>query len=358
MAARCSVRHGLEKIGIHVLLLQLAVTGEDDIRDAFSPDPKDCADCVYAKFSCARPCVQEYLRAYTFDFAYYSGRCWERMPGDDNSVMLDFDVWCAEPSSKPTLNCSSMYGLPFQGLSILGSCMGSRNDSALVRESCFWECKNGRPAARCLWEFDHEGQLGLQNRLQQCWMRDRCDEGRADHQVVVDVVCKPDVGLVSKVDAAGTKKAFGELQVSSQEHQRRSEEVEEALRRAKASMAAELLIWEDKVLQEQRVHNETKADLLNLQKKLRTARDERKQLGDGFAWALVAYSFIAVAASGVAVWICRHWSIPSKLQGLVEQDTDATVVLGRPVVPTAPAEPPQSLGAGNARGKLAMAWDS
>lgn len=101
-------------------------------------------------------------------------------------MQFDIDPWCHISQTQLFLRCSTMNDFDFTGISMLEGCKSDAMGSALVRESCSWICKHGRPIARCLWEFAHEGVI-FGGRLQACWLSEACGK----QNTVVTTVCEP-----------------------------------------------------------------------------------------------------------------------------------------------------------------------
>lgn len=150
----------------------------------------ECPTCAFANFSCRRRSCALAPQVYSFDFRYATAGCWESIPSDHRSVILDVDLQCQNRATPDfPVTCDNMDRYRFYGIAILGGCQGvSAGASDLVREECYWACKHGRPFARCKWHFDPEGKFeALRGPLQACWFHASC----AGEHVDVHLGCNP-----------------------------------------------------------------------------------------------------------------------------------------------------------------------
>eukprot|EP00930_Biecheleria_cincta_P013916 TRINITY_DN12188_c0_g1_i1.p1 TRINITY_DN12188_c0_g1~~TRINITY_DN12188_c0_g1_i1.p1 ORF type:complete len:1222 (+),score=232.69 TRINITY_DN12188_c0_g1_i1:67-3732(+) len=166
-------------------------------------------NCVNQTWNCSRRCIGS-TNSFAFDFSYGHalGSCLETIPLNRSAVQLDIDLHCALPgtsrrvlrgdgsgfwSYEPMIGCDNMHLYAVDGLSLLDTCSSLGSSPELVRESCSWVCKHRTPAVRCKLNFDPTGALGIQNRLEECWLEETCTvdwQGRRN-VVSVDAACRP-----------------------------------------------------------------------------------------------------------------------------------------------------------------------
>jgi len=154
---------------------------------------------------------------YAFSFRYSMGGCWEEIPKDGRSMIIDVDLWCSMPHSQMFLGCDNMNDYDTSGIAMLEGCSASDEQaSQLVQETCEWACKHGRPVARCLWKFAREGRL-QNDRLRNCWLAEACGGQKFD----VTVACEPHstLNVGAEVARLDTELA-GALQAHTEAEQR------------------------------------------------------------------------------------------------------------------------------------------
>jgi len=98
-------------------------------------------------------------------------------------------MWCQDPLTIFFLSCDNMDVYDHSGISMLDDCRADATGLELVRESCHWVCKGGRPVARCVWEFARNTSLILPGQLQTCWLSEACNGQTVD----LTVACKPNL---------------------------------------------------------------------------------------------------------------------------------------------------------------------
>jgi len=313
-----------------------AVVGSEGL---LPPTAEECPDCVEGTFRCPRTCTapEPFFRMYHFDFAYHAHQCFEEIPTDTGSVMLDLDVWCVQPASQIYMDCYNMYTMAFTGINILGSCVGGAHDASLVRESCLWECKNGRPAARCIWEFDLSKRHDIKTRAEDCWLQERCGVGS---QITVDVICSPIDGIVSQAvhDAA--------IKATNERHAEVAGIHEREMQEMTTNFAQEVVLWDAALRRERAAHNDTKEQLINVQGRLNKAREDTKDARDDnskMKWGILGIAVLATCGFGAAVAMAaviykRRKAMAAALSTL----SVSQVVVGRPVVPALDGDGTQS----------------
>eukprot|EP00929_Paragymnodinium_shiwhaense_P000234 TRINITY_DN100487_c0_g1_i1.p1 TRINITY_DN100487_c0_g1~~TRINITY_DN100487_c0_g1_i1.p1 ORF type:complete len:409 (-),score=83.92 TRINITY_DN100487_c0_g1_i1:208-1434(-) len=300
---------------------------EEEVRIPPFPAQDDCPNCLYGMMRCPRTCRADMLRGFYFDFAYHSGTCWEEIPAGDGSVMLDLDVWCIEPLARNFMNCSNMFDFVFQGVSMLGSCIGAQNDSALVKESCFWECKNNRPAARCKWEFDHQNAFDTQNRIDACWLEETCAP-RYNNEVEVSIACQPHAGVVSKARHELTQDRLDSMKKVVQESAVRAGSMRHQMQANRNSFQDELNAWKELLEREQSQHQKTKEELEEAREGLADANEERETLTLGIVGIAALCILVIIVTSVCGVFAYRRWK---RMYSNGADSEAGTVVVGRPV---------------------------
>ncbi|CAK9037191.1 unnamed protein product [Durusdinium trenchii] len=96
-------------------------------------------------------------------------------------VQVDIDARCEKPSNfndfffGRRLNCRNMLrrGPPPRVVPAM-ACPSAQNVSDLVVEKCSWHCKHKRPVSRCFISFDPRNALGVQQKLDKCWIQEKC----------------------------------------------------------------------------------------------------------------------------------------------------------------------------------------
>lgn len=180
-----------------LVLLPICSLGTDE----HPPTPQECPECHSGVYRCEYACNEQH--SYSFNFQYDSGACWEQIPQDDRSMIMDIDLWCQIPNTAYLpLTCDNFHLYDFDGVSQLSGCEGNANATGLARESCSWECKNGRPVIRCIWTFGFDDYYDLGERLQECWLSHRCSnesttEPDALSRTDFRVVCEPTEPVVA-----------------------------------------------------------------------------------------------------------------------------------------------------------------
>lgn len=208
------------------------------------PTSQECPECHSGIYHCEYECFEQH--SYSFNFQYDSGACWEQIPQDDRSMIMDIDVWCQIPNTVYLpLMCDNFHLYDFDGVSQLSGCEGNANATGLARESCSWECKNGRPVIRCIWTFGFDDYYDLGERMQECWLSHHCsnESGAEDALARTDfhVVCQPTEPVVASFvtrvatvrrDVLASRGSVREAEVhysaSLSSHQEAQAELEEA----------------------------------------------------------------------------------------------------------------------------------
>lgn len=156
-----------------------------ELRKLRGPTPEECPECVYHSLPCpGRTCTGDDGTWFDFNFVYDCGMCWEVMVANKHSMQLDVDLHCKIPSSLIFLTCDNMLQFDFDGVSLLEGCNTEASD--FVREACGWQCKHGRPIARCTIDFDYNNAYGIRDNLDNCWSTQRC----IGSAVQLDLGCK------------------------------------------------------------------------------------------------------------------------------------------------------------------------
>lgn len=117
-------------------------------------------------------------------------------------MIMDIDVWCQLPNTAYLpLTCDNFHLYDFEGVSQLSGCEGNANATGLARESCSWECKNGRPSIRCIWTFGFDDYYVLGERMEECWLSHHCsNESDAEDALArtdFRIVCEPSEPVVA-----------------------------------------------------------------------------------------------------------------------------------------------------------------
>lgn len=245
------------------LLLSLASSPASSSSDAM-PTAASCPSCVSGRWGCERPCpAANKLRSYKFDFRYKLGQCWEEIPKDGRSIIVDVDLWCSMQHTQLFLSCDNMNDYDTTGIAIVQDCKANSNGADLVKESCAWACKHGRPVARCLWEFAHAGTL-RNSRLKNCWLAEECAGVSAD----VTVMCEPHTTFNVSAEVGVLQ---GDLQAALLNHQAAEQRVIEANKAHEVTKAQKASSLSAEAVAEQR--EKDKAELKDSQETLALARE-------------------------------------------------------------------------------------
>merc|ERR1719230_1830360 len=89
------------------------------------------------------------------------------------------------PSTQFFIGCVNMGQYDHTGIAMLEDCPTEENQPHMMRESCHWVCKHGRPVARCFWQFNTSDIAP--GPLETCWISEACSGTTVD----VNVACKP-----------------------------------------------------------------------------------------------------------------------------------------------------------------------
>ncbi|CAK9036882.1 unnamed protein product [Durusdinium trenchii] len=148
--------------------------------------PQNCStngNCVSRIWSCQqqRSCTQADNFLLELDFHYREKGCREVIPLSKSVVQVDIDARCEKPSNfndfffGRRLNCRNMLrrGPPPRVVPAM-ACPSAQNVSDLVVEKCSWHCKHKRPVSRCFISFDPRNALGVQQKLDKCWIQEKC----------------------------------------------------------------------------------------------------------------------------------------------------------------------------------------
>lgn len=354
------------------------------------PSREECPGCTFGTYHCPRKCKEEdrgrQLRLYHFDFGYHQSECFEEIPAEKGKAMLDIDAWCAEPLSVMFMDCDNMHTMAFQGPTMLRTCVGGEAEVGLVREQCYWQCKNERPIARCVWQFDVEGKLDVHSHAEDCWMSEQCN---SHQQVQVDVACAPLNGTVSHSKHAAALEAAeaarkeqidkrikelqseldtlnsnhsslrGEAKSFQEEVARLKEELKgmemahvharveatdlqeqiEALGQhhnstiilhsaelsaLRSAFAQEVVAWEETVHEEQEAHNKTKHELKRVRSDLEQSDEENTTLRWSVLITCVLALFGICGTTVIAIWA---W----KRRKHIHVQDFSDIVVGQPV---------------------------
>eukprot|EP00435_Cladocopium_sp_Y103_P070715 s265_g35.t2 len=147
--------------------------------------PQNCADCVSRTWSCRKSCRPSDTRLLEFDFQ------------NESTLQIDTDLWCSYPKvagcdfwgyCNPSINCRNMNRYAPPRIVSAMDCETSASVSSLVVEKCYWHCKHQRPVARCVVSFDSLGKYRMQQRLDKCWIQEKCK----NRNMKAKATCKPE----------------------------------------------------------------------------------------------------------------------------------------------------------------------
>lgn len=169
------------------------------LRATASPPvfPQNCADCVSRTWSCRKSCRPSDTKLLEFDFQYKELPCREVIPWNESSLQIDTDLWCTYPrvagcdfwgNCNPSINCRNMNRYAPPRIVSAMDCESSASVSSLVVEKCYWHCKHQRPVARCVVSFDSLGKYRMQQRLDKCWIQEKCQ----NRNMKAKAICKPE----------------------------------------------------------------------------------------------------------------------------------------------------------------------
>jgi len=149
-------------------------------------------------------------------------------------MIMDVNMWCQNSHTMLFLSCGNMDDFDHSGISMLDDCPADA--TGLVRESCHWVCKGGRPVARCVWEFARSTSLILPGQLQTCWLSEACNGQTVD----VTAACKPNLVFNATDVILGLQKDLAAAINAHRTAEDRVQQVEKLHNATKALMSGNL----------------------------------------------------------------------------------------------------------------------
>lgn len=339
---------------LHILGIQFVI-GQAPSQNEGILTTQNCPDCARGEWTCSQPeCSPGVpVNGHIFNFEYYNEGCTEEIAATDTSVYIDHDMWCLGAATGHTelrerLTCSNMEGTGFDGVSAFKGCNAVGRADSLLQERCSWSCKNGRPAIRCVYQFDVTGEFTLgDGRVDYCFVSGVCVSNSQEHRTLL---CKRDDYLKDMVKKKKNKERVKALKNATMSTSKADQKLIKANKAKLTVLQAKLKDEQERLAKAKEQKKQAQAKL----EKERAAHEKTKGKMEGkqeqwqyqrktllMALVVAIVSLAAVVYFGLRFY--RNWIEKMQMpvptaeaedfpEGLgTIPDGNGTVVFGRPV---------------------------